>query len=338
MRFFYLCCLALLCLSSKAQFSFAYAPSKWTTTLSANSNGFVNTSGAPGSIIITGSDAATSPSTAADIDYTITALASGPFSFSWSYHSNDGDKDPQYDLAGVLINGTFTQLSASTLNLVDQSGTWSGSVAAGTVFGFRIQATDNYYGNATFTISNFSPPGGVLPVQLISFNAQKQNSAVVLNWQSAAETAFSHFNVERSVNGQVFSTLQTVKALGNNSTYSITDNNPSAGYNYYRLKMADSNGMASYSKTISVDMRHAGIGFSIAPNPAREQCTIHINAAAAYTEMVTVTNSAGTVVAKEKIALQPGLNQKALNIASLPKGVYLLTLQTCGLTLQLVKQ
>src|SRR5689334_1135631 len=167
MKAFYFLCFLFLCYSSKAQFSFGYAPSKWNTYLASGSSGSVNTSGAPNSIMLIGSDGANASNM--DVDYTITALASGVFSFSWAYHTNDSDADPQWDIAGVLINGTFTQLTNNTPGNVDQSGNYSTSVAAGAVIGFRLRAVDNIFGNATFTISSFSSPGGTLPVKLLSF-------------------------------------------------------------------------------------------------------------------------------------------------------------------------
>lgn len=336
MKCIYLFCILLSCLSSEAQFKFGYAPSKWSTALSPGSTGSVNTAAAPTSITITGSDGVQANNI--DVDYTITAVASGPFSFSWSYHTNDSDKDPQYDRAFVLVGGTTTQLSANTLNLVDQSGTWSGSATAGAVIGFRLRATDNIYGNATFTISNFSPPGGVLPVNLLSFTAQKQNTSVVLAWQSAAETNFSHYLIQRSTDGVSFNNLQKVTAIGENKTYKVVDAHPAPGNNYYRLKMVDNDSAATYSKTINLDMGYRGLAFSIAPNPAKDVCTVRINAASSFAETISITNAAGAIMSFEKIRLHEGVNEKQINIAGLAKGIYWLSLQTSGCTLQLVKQ
>jgi hypothetical protein len=336
MKTFYVLCSLLFCLSLNAQFSYGYAPAKWTTTLTPGSNGSVNSSGAPGSIIITGSDGASA--TNMDVDYTITAKASGPFSFSWSYHTNDSDADPQYDLAGVLVNGSFIQLSVNTLNLVNQSGSWSGTVTAGTVIGFRIRATDNVFGNATFTISNFSPPGGVLPLNLLSFNAQKQNSAIQLVWTTAAETNFSHFVVERSATADNFTTLQTVKATGQTEAYAIIDQHPLTGTNFYRLKMVNNDGSFTWSKTIAVNNANPVSGISISPNPAANHFTIQLEAASASLETVTITNAAGATVQQQQLSVEQGKNQFPVSITNLAKGIYFVQLMSSGTTVQLVKQ
>ncbi|HWI93105.1 MAG TPA: T9SS type A sorting domain-containing protein [Flavisolibacter sp.] len=336
MKTFYVLCFLFFCLSLNAQFSYGYAPVKWTTTLTPGSSGSVNASGAPASITITGSDGASA--TNMDVDYTITAKASGPFSFSWSYHTNDTDKDPQYDLAGVLINGAFTQLSVNTLNLVNQSGSWSGTVTAGTVIGFRLRATDNVFGNATFTISNFSPPGGVLPVNLLSFDAQKQNTAVQLVWTTASEKFFSHFIVERSATANDFSTLQTIKATSGAEPYTAIDQHPLPGTNFYRLKMVDDDGTYTYSKTIAVNTANSVSAISISPNPAANHCTLQMEAAAAASETIIIINATGSIVHQQKLYLQTGTNHFLIDISGLAKGIYFVQLKNSSAVLQLVKQ
>lgn len=336
MKTFYVLCSLFFSLSLNAQFSYSYAPAKWTTTLTPGSNGSVNTSGAPGSIIITGSDGA--PANDMDVDYTITALASGPFSFSWSYHTNDTDADPQYDIAGVLINGIFTRLTSNTAGNINQSGSWSGSVTAGTVIGFRLSAIDNVFGNATFTISNFSPPGGVLPVNLLSFNAQKKNGSIQLEWITAAETNFSHFVVEHSATANNFTTLQSVKATGQTAPYTIIDKQPFPGTNFYRLKMVNDDGSFTRSKTILVNNDNPVSGISISPNPATNHFTIQMEAASASIETISIINAAGATVQQQKLSAEQGKNRFSINIAGLAKGVYFVQLMSSGATLQLVKQ
>jgi hypothetical protein len=215
MKNFYLSLLVLCCaLTASAQFSGNYAPANWTTVLSAGSDGSVNTAAAPASITITGSDDPTNPLSATPVntDYTIVATTSGTWRFSWAYHSNDVDLAPQYDPAGILINGVFTQLTDNGGN-VDQSGTFTAPyVAAGTVIGFRISAIDNSWGNATLTISAFAAPGNVLPVTLLGFAAKSQPQNVLLQWKTADESNLSGFTVERSADGRSFGAITTLAA------------------------------------------------------------------------------------------------------------------------------
>jgi len=334
MRTFYSFCFLIFCLYSNAQFSKGYAPSHWSTYLTPGSNGSVNATGAPNSITLTGSDGTSA--TNMDVDYTITALATGVFSFNWSYHTNDQAADPSWDPAGVIINGSFNQLT-NDVGTVDQSGTFSTSVTAGTTIGFRVRAIDNLEGTATLSISSFSPPGGILPIILSSFGGQKQNNEVRLDWSSSLETNFSHFIVERSGGATNFSALQTVSA-NTSHHYELIDEHPLSGRNFYRLKMVDNDGSVAYSKTIAVDMGNLVQQVSVWPNPTTGDVIVRIDATTVLTETLTIINSAGATVFKQEMILRKGTNENQINLSAVPKGMYFIQLQTAGTTIKIIKQ
>jgi hypothetical protein len=134
-------------------FQTPYAPINWTLT-NNNADGSVNTSGAPTSISLTGgNNGSNAPGTT---DYTTTAAAAGTVTFDWNYSSSD---DPGWDGFGYLLNGSFSFLADSS----GQNGTSTFNVLAGDSFGFRIFTTDNIFGRASVTISNFSAPGPMAP-------------------------------------------------------------------------------------------------------------------------------------------------------------------------------
>jgi hypothetical protein len=85
-------------------FAGPYAPANWTQSIGGD--GSINTSGAPGSIILNGSD---NDSGAQNVDFTITAPATGIVSFDWSYSTQD--EAAKWDPFGYLVNGNFTILT-----------------------------------------------------------------------------------------------------------------------------------------------------------------------------------------------------------------------------------
>jgi hypothetical protein len=337
MKNLYFFCFLFLALSSQAQFSGGYAPAKWQTTLSAGSNGSVNTASAPASITITGSNSPTNTISSGPVytDYTITAIASGVWSFNWSYHTNDSYNDPSYDLAGVLINGVFTKLSDDAGG-VTQSSTYAGNVTAGTTIGFRINATDNVEGDATLTITSFSPPGGILPVKLTAFTARPQGAAVSLQWTAATEINTSHYEIERSANGSGFLPIGKVVAGAPSGQYAFLDQSPLPGTNYYRLRMEDNDGSFSYSGIRSVNLS-VNEGQQVYPNPATDFVTVVIAAEVLANETLYLYNAAGNLLKKETIAVAQGITKKSLHIASLPKGVYWIKAQAGGWVQTFVK-
>lgn len=140
-------------------FTGAYAPSNWTLS-NNNTNGYVDTSNAPSSISIIGGEAGREGDettyTYGETTYTTTALIGGLLSFNWSYRT--ADINPFQDPFGFVLNGAFTQLTTDNMNLKEQSGTFSVTLAQGDIFGFGINTTDNALGRGSATISDFATP------------------------------------------------------------------------------------------------------------------------------------------------------------------------------------
>jgi len=129
-----------------------YAPVNWTLTTNGGS-GSVDTSGAPTSITLEGSNSGRGNST----DFTTLAVGDGLVSFSWDYTTFDSGS--YYDPFGYLRDGTFTQLTDRDGPL-NQSGSASFSVLAGQTFGFRAFTIDGTGGQGLATITSFEAPGG----------------------------------------------------------------------------------------------------------------------------------------------------------------------------------
>lgn len=109
-----------------------------------------------------------------------------------------------------------------------------------------------------------------LPVELLNFNAEKNNRAVDLYWQTASEHNNDYFTVERTFDGEHFEIVGMVDGAGNSNqllSYSLFDENPANGYNYYRLKQTDFDGTSKYS-----DLRSVYFGpeawVNVYPNPS----------------------------------------------------------------------
>jgi len=115
-----------------------------------------------------------------------------------------------------------------------------------------------------------------LPIELMFFKGTEENCAVYLNWQTATETDFSHFDVEKSLDGITFSQIGRVNGSGSSTqgaTYDFVDESPSA-LNYYRLKMNDLDGTVTYSEVITIQSGCIESGVSISevfPNPVKDE-------------------------------------------------------------------
>lgn len=141
---------------ASADFTGPYDVSNWQLTLN-NSNGGVDTSGAPASITIIGPDTGDLNGIGGTTDFTIDAAGTGIWSFAWEYSSVDDD---DFDGAGWLLNGVYTEV---VNNETQGTGGESIPVVVGDIIGFRVRSFDNQLGPGIFTISDFEAPVDVIP-------------------------------------------------------------------------------------------------------------------------------------------------------------------------------
>jgi len=94
-----------------------------------------------------------------------------------------------------------------------------------------------------------------LPVQLTSFTGVAVDHVNRLDWTTVTETNCNYFDVERSNDGNHFSSIGNVQGAGNSTSsnnYTFNDENPFPGVNYYRLKQMDYDGNYQYSSVINL--------------------------------------------------------------------------------------
>ena len=145
-------------MSASADFSGYYAPANWLVGHAPDAStdfGSVDTTSAPGSITLIGSDSNPAVETFSSVDFTIMAQAAGSFSFNWAYSSTDIG-GAFWDPAGYIKTGQFQLTDDGGTD--NQSGLVSVLVAAGDLIGFHVTTLDNQGGSASLTISNFSAP------------------------------------------------------------------------------------------------------------------------------------------------------------------------------------
>lgn len=167
----------------------------------------------------------------------------------------------------------------------------------------------------------------VTPVTLIDFTAKLANQAVLLQWRSASEQNTARFEIEKSINGTSFTSIGTVQAAGNSSStknYSFNDQQSLSGNNYYRLKMIDADGTFTYSKVVVVRV-DGKTTLQVFPNPAKNIIYVQATGNDKNT-LVRITDGAGKIVKEQRLVLN-GTTSFSIDISSLPKGLYYLTLK-----------
>lgn len=110
-----------------------------------------------------------------------------------------------------------------------------------------------------------------LPVTLLHFQAKSELQKVRLDWAVAQELNMDRYVVERSTDGRKFDSIGVQQAVANLKQgwdYSLYDERPHTGVNYYRLRQVELDGTFKYSPVVTVLFSGAAAELNIFPNPA----------------------------------------------------------------------
>lgn len=199
---------------------------------------------------------------------------------------------------------------------------------------------------ANFTGTNISNP---LPVSLVKFMAKAIDGDVQIAWTTATEINNKGFEVQRSVDGELFEYVGFVRGAGNSSkmlSYSLIDRaafaTVASNTVYYRLKQVDMDGNSGYSDIVSVsEADQANLNISVYPNPASDMFTVSGTAQTAGQMSVIILNIQGKVVATCTKAVTEGVNVLSIDGSTLSgTGVYFVKVIINGeiKVMKLVKQ
>jgi hypothetical protein len=173
----------------------------------------------------------------------------------------------------------------------------------------------------------FVTNGQSFPLKLLSFTAEKIERTTSLEWLTAEEVNTSHFELHRSANARDWQALPVKLAAmgGGGHRYTTYDNEPTAGLNYYRLKMIDLDGSFTFSKIVTTEHGNAFKAQAF-PNPATTWMKLELTGAGVISGKAELVNTGGTVVWKGRI-----VDGKAtLEVSNIPRGLYLLRVQSGG--------
>jgi len=177
--------------------------------------------------------------------------------------------------------------------------------------------------------------GGSLPVKMTEFKAVPvDNKYIQLRWTTETEINNSGFLVERSIDGEEYSSIGFVPGNGNSTelhSYTFNDKNvESRKRYYYRLKQIDNDGASEYTKVVTAQLggdKQQRIGEFI-PNPTSNIANVEIYSAIDQKVTFEFKNTLGQVVKKGDVMLRRGSNSYRLDVSDLSSGNYLVVINT----------
>jgi hypothetical protein len=210
--------------------------------------------------------------------------------------------------------------------------------SSGQITDFAIES-NSVTGFSWFNIG--APNNQPLPVELLNFNGTCEEGMVNLVWQTASEFNSSHFDVEKSTDGETWRVLATIPSAGTSNellTYQTVDNNGTNGSNYYRLRQVDIDGKEKLYDPINVSCVETTVGyFTSYPNPSGNEFQVIVNnkeILGACT--LNIVDAQGKVIDQRSIEVKDGINMFVIS-EKLTPGIYFLNITNGTKTTQVIK-
>jgi hypothetical protein len=145
----------------------------------------------------------------------------------------------------------------------------------------------------------------------------------MISWTTATESNSNYFEVQRSINGNTWSSVGTERASGNSSGNKNYQHLDVAGGNaLYRVKQVDVDGKIIYTNILSSNCTQNNTGFVIYPVPAHDQLTIIIRSERASKIQLRLTDAVGRLIKIIDAKIEIGNNSFGINVSGLAPGEY----------------
>jgi hypothetical protein len=197
-----------------------------------------------------------------------------------------------------------------------------------------INTSGTYYMQTRSGINSFSPFAVednlmILPVELISFTAQRQSQdKVQLNWITESELNNQGFYLERMLeNEQEWTNVTWVDGIGNSSQleyYDYLDANSFQGTSYYRLHQIDFDGSSTFSEIRAVEGIVSSANLTLYPNPTQNVINIRFNNTTAQSATIIIYGADGKLIFEQQESLENNSIITLEQTRDLPAGTYLM--------------
>lgn len=200
-----------------------------------------------------------------------------------------------------FVNGVYQELKkrSSNYNYYAQEGHWI-----------------PYFGSFALSMSQ----ARILPIDLISFTAEKKNQNAILSWSITKTADKGHFVIEQSFDGNHFTAVKTIISR-QSLTYKelLPLYSYSSDFVYFRLRAIDNGGIETVSNLQKITLKSEQ--FDVYPTVVHRGEQIHIDSSRFSTYQIISLSG--------QVVLNGDLNagQESVSTAHLSSGIYVLV---CG--------
>ncbi len=244
-------------------------------------------------------------------------------SVAWTSSSTYGTENWNHDISTML----WAYFDGSDWNSI--GSTASGSSVNGSL---TTSSVNSNWGNENFTLAATNATFPPLPVDIISFNGQCDNNFPQIEFVVASQINNEFFTIERSVNLIDWEEVGYIAGGGTTNeiiTYNWSEEALLNGTKYYRLSLTDINDDVKYSNPIAIECENE-IDFHLYPNPAFNFINIAFNFDYFQNEEtnLNIRTLTGKIIKSVPVSLSKGYNNMEIDLKDLPKGIYLLTINS----------
>lgn len=233
--------------------------------------------------------------------------------------------------AADITSGALTQNPTPTVTV--SLGSAFNNV--NTAITFRLYGYDvfnNPGGLNRFVYDNITVKGlMLLPISFSAFTGTIVNSSAMLDWQIGDNANLNYFDIERSVDGTSFTTINKVTGnSGSFTSYTYTDNvlPRQSAVVYYRVKSVELSGAIKYSSIIKLTIEKNG-GLQINTIISGSQINAQVTADVAGSAKIVVTTFDGKTIYQQNTSLTKGTQSIKINNNFTP-GIYALSFMQNG--------
>ena len=184
---------------------------------------------------------------------------------------------------------------------------------------------------------NLNQPAGKLPLYINELQISALGQNLVISWQ-ADKTNFEYYEVEKSLDGKLFTTIGLVMDAPENSNICLFKdkkaNNSNENTVWYRIKAIDKTGGLFFSNSIAYEIKNEPLKAAIVtafPNPFTNATAIQFMSDAPGFAEVKVQNLEGQILLSKQSNINKGHNSIALEgLGRLNNGIYMARLSVNG--------
>jgi len=252
-----------------------------------------------------------------------------PSQVTFTANGTNGGSNPVFEFR---VNDALMQSGISNV--------FTATVSPGDRVKCQMNSTEPCVDEKSVTSNEIKMGETIVPVTMGTLRGQRIAENNLLQWNTLSEFNTSHFEVERSTDGNLFTPIERVNAIGfsqGNNNYQYTDKNVRGGTWIYRLKIVDFDDTFGYSAVLVVSGSQPAKFVQVFPNPAPSGNPARLIITGLQHPQVTIrlVNQTGQILN----TWQPKVSNQQINMdistEKLPDGTYFI--QVIGLYNQYIE-